>query len=65
MERTVATPRMVIKSRIFSTDQDLCDFINDNCIPVENIVDIDMSCYTVGSAVKQKILMLYEEVVDV
>ena len=56
--------RKIIKSRIFSTSQDLCDFINDNCIPVENIVDITMSCYTVGNAVKQKILMLYEEVAD-
>ena len=56
--------RTVIKSRVFSTAQDLCDFINDNCIPVENIVDIDMSCYTVGNAVKQKILVLYEEVAD-
>lgn len=56
--------RKIIKSRIFSTAQDLCDFINENCIPVEDIVDIDMSCYTVGNAVKQKILVLYEEVAD-
>ena len=56
--------RKIIKSRIFSTAQDLCDFINKNCIPVEDIVDIDMSCYTVGNAVKQKILVLYEEVAD-
>ena len=32
--------RTVIKSQVFSTAQDLCDFINDNCIPVENIVDV-------------------------
>lgn len=51
----------MIRAKIFSTAQDVCDFINNNNIPVENIVDIDMSCYAVGSAVKQKILVLYEE----
>ena len=54
----------MIKAKTFSTGSDIAEFINDNCIPVENIVDITMSCYTVGSAVKQKILMLYEEAVN-
>lgn len=54
---------MAIRAITFSTGKDVADFINENNIPVENIVDIDMSCYTVGSSVKQKILVLYEEVV--
>lgn len=50
----------MIKAKIFSTASDVADFINENNIPVENIVDIDMSCYAVGSAVKQKILVVYD-----